>query len=164
MSTVKPIPDHYATVTPYLTVKQAAKAIEFYQQAFGATESMRLVNPSGTIGHAEIIIGTSPIMLSDECPEMGAHSPQTLGGSPMSIHLYVEDADTIFNQAIAAGAKEAMAMTDEFYGDRVGKVIDPFGHTWMIATHQEDVSPEELEQRFEKLHGSGGSLTVSQAA
>jgi PhnB protein len=164
MSNVKPIPDHYATATPYLTVKQAAKAIEFYQQAFGATESMRLVDPSGTIGHAEIIIGTSPIMLSDEYPEMGCHSPQTLGGSPISIHLYVEDADAMFNQAIAAGAKEAMAMTDQFYGDRIGKVIDPFGHTWMIATHQEDVSPEELQQRFAAAYGDGGSITMSQSA
>jgi PhnB protein len=162
MNTVKPIPDHYPTVTPYLTVQDAAKAIEFYKQAFGATESMRLVDPSGTIGHAEIIIGTSPIMLSDEFPEMGIHSPQTLGGSPMSIHLYVEDVDATFNQAIAAGAKEVMAIKDQFYGDRTGKVIDPFGHTWTIATHQEDVSLEELQQRFATLHGDGGSIILSQ--
>jgi PhnB protein len=161
MNTVKPIPDHYSTATPYLTVKDADKAIEFYQQAFGATESMRLVDPSGTIGHAEIIIGNSPIMLSDEFPEMGIHSPQTLGGSPMSIHLYVEDVDATFNQAIAAGAKEVMAIEDQFYGDRTGKIIDPFGHTWAIATHQEDVSPEELQQRFAALYGDGGLITSS---
>ncbi|MBW4517050.1 MAG: VOC family protein [Timaviella obliquedivisa GSE-PSE-MK23-08B] len=162
MSTVKPIPDHYPTATPYLTVKDAVKAIEFYKQAFGATESMRLVTPSGTIGHAEIIIGTSPIMLSDEFPEMGMHSPQALGSSPVSIHLYVEDADATFNQAIAAGAKEMMAIENQFYGDRMGTIIDPFGHTWMIATHQEDVLPEELQQRFIALYGDGGSITSSQ--
>jgi PhnB protein len=162
MNPVKAIPDCYPTATPYLTVKDADKAIEFYKQAFGATESMRLVDPSGAIGHAEVIIGTSPIMLSDEFPQMGMHSPQALGGSPIGIHLYVEDVDATFNQAIAAGAKEVMAVEDQFYGDRTGKIVDPFGYTWTIATHQEDVSPEELQQRFSALYGEGGSITLGQ--
>lgn len=143
----KPIPDGYHTATPYLIVKGAAKAIEFYKKAFGATESMRMAQADGRIGHAEIKIGDSPIMLADESPEMGARSPQSLGGSPVSIMLYVEDVDTTFGQAVAAGAKVQRPVADQFYGDRTGGVEDPFGHVWYIATHVEDMSPNEMRKR-----------------
>jgi PhnB protein len=162
MSSIKPIPDHYHTATPYLTVNDAPKAIAFYQQAFNAVELMRLVDSSGKIGHAEIRIGTSTIMLSDEYPDMQVNSPQTLGGSPVSIHLYVENVDATFNQAIASGAKTIMAVEDQFYGDRLGKLVDPFGHTWAIATHQEDVKPEELQKRFADLYGEGSTVTFQE--
>ena len=144
---VKPIPDGYHSVTPYLCVNGAAQAIEFYKKAFLATERMRIAQPDGRVGHAELQVGDSVIMLSDEFPEMGARSPQSLGGSPVSIHLYVEDADAIFSQAIAAGAKVKRPIADQFYGDRLGGVEDPFGHTWWISTHKEDLSPQEIERR-----------------
>ncbi len=144
---VKPIPEGYHTVTPYLIVKDGARAIEFYKKAFGATELLRMADPGGKIGHAEIKIGDSPIMLADEVPEMGARSPQSLGGSPVSILLYVEDVDALFSQAVAAGAKVQRPVKDQFYGDRTGGVTDPFGHVWYIATHKEDVSPEEMQKR-----------------
>jgi PhnB protein len=147
MTTVKPIPEGYHTVTPYLIVKNAARAIEFYKKAFGATELMRMAEPSGRIGHAEIRIGDSPIMLADEVPEMGFRSPESFGGSPVSILLYVEEVDAVFNQAVAAGAKVQRPVADQFYGDRTGGVTDPFGHIWYIATHKEDVSPEEMRKR-----------------
>ena len=146
----KPIPDGYHTVTPYLVVQNAASALEFYKKAFGAEELMRLASPDGKIGHAEIKIGDSPIMLADEFPEMGYRGPQALGGSPVSIMLYVEDVDARFNQAIAAGAKVKRPVKDEFYGDRAGNLEDPFGHVWTIATHIEDVSVEEMNRRFEE--------------
>ncbi len=146
-STVKPIPEGYHTATPYLIVKDAASAIEFYKKAFGATELMRMAGPSGKVMHAEIKIGNSPIMLADEVPEMGFRSPQALGGSPVSILLYVEDVDAVFSQAVAAGAKVERPVKDQFYGDRSGGVTDPFGHVWHIATHIEDVAPEELRER-----------------
>jgi PhnB protein len=144
---VKPIPEGYHTATPYLIIKGAAKAIEFYEKAFGAKETMRMAQTDGRIGHAEIKIGDSPIMLSDEFPEMGARSPQSLGGSPVSILLYVADVDAIFAQAVAAGATVQRPVMDQFYGDRTGGVIDPFGHVWYIATHKEDVSPDDLKKR-----------------
>ncbi len=144
---VKPIPEGYHTATPYLIVKDAARAIEFYKKAFGATELMRMADASGKIGHAEIKIGDSPIMLADEVPGMGYRSPESLGGSPVSILLYVEDVDAVFNQAVAAGAKVERPVKDQFYGGRTGGVTDPFGHVWYIATHKEDVSPEELQKR-----------------
>ncbi|MGH9401439.1 MAG: VOC family protein [Terriglobia bacterium] len=144
---VKPIPEGYHTATPYLIVSGGANAIEFYKKAFGAKELLRMAQPDGRIGHAEIKIGDSVIMLADEHPEIGARSPQTLGGSPVSIHLYVEDVDAVFNQAIAAGAKVQRRLQDEFYGDRTGGVLDPFGHVWYIATHIEDIAPEELQKR-----------------
>ena len=144
---VKPIPEGYHTATPYLIVKDAAKAIEFYEKAFGAKEMMRMAQPDGRIGHAEIKIGDSPIMLADEFPEMDARSPQSLGGSPVSILLYVEDVDAMFTQAVAAGATVQRAIADQFYGDRTGGVRDPFGHVWYIATHKENVSPEEIKKR-----------------
>ena len=146
-SRTKPIPEGYHTATPYLIVKDGARAIEFYKKAFGATELMRMADPSGKIGHAEIKIGDSPIMLADEVTEMGYRSPQSLGGSPVSILLYVEDVDAVFSQAVAAGAKVQRPVKDQFYGDRIGGVTDPFGHAWYIATHKEDVSPEEMRKR-----------------
>jgi PhnB protein len=144
---VKPIPEGYHSATPYLIVKDAARAIEFYKRAFGATELLRMAAPGGKIGHAEIKIGDSPIMLADEVPDMGALSPESLGGTPVSILLYVEDVDAVFNQAIAAGAKIQRPVKDQFYGDRTGGVTDPFGHVWYVATHKEDVSPEEMRKR-----------------
>jgi len=143
----KPIPDGYHTVTPYLIVNDAARAIEFYKKAFGATELLRMPKADGKIGHAEIRIGDSPVMLADELPEMEARSPKSFGGSPVSIFLYVEKVDTIFSQAVGAGAKVRRPVEDQFYGDRMGGVEDPFGHLWYIATHTEDVSPEELRKR-----------------
>jgi PhnB protein len=143
----KPIPEGYHTATPYLIVSDAASAIDFYKKAFGATELMRMTQPDGRIGHAEIKIGDSPIMLADEFPEIGARSPQRFGGSPVSILLYVEDVDALFSQAVAAGGKVLRQVKDQFYGDRSGGVTDPFGHVWYIATHKEDVAPEEMHKR-----------------
>lgn len=146
---VKPIPDGYHTATPYLIVKDGAGAIEFYKKAFGAKELLRCPMPGGKLGHAEVKIGDSPIMLADEFPDMGYRSPQSLGGTPVSILLYVENVDARFNQAIAAGAKALMPVKDQFYGDRSGTLTDPFGHVWTIATHKEDVSEEEIQKRME---------------
>lgn len=143
----KPIPEGYHTATPYLIIGGAAAAIEFYKKAFGATELFRFPAPGGKIGHAEIKIGDSPIMLADEYPEMGYKGPQSLGGSPVSLMIYVEDVDSIFNQAVAAGASVKEAVQDKFYGDRTGTLTDPFGHVWHVSTHKEDVSIEEMERR-----------------
>jgi PhnB protein len=147
MSKTKSIPEGYHTATPYLIIKGAAKAIEFYKKAFGAKEMMRMSQPDGRIGHAEIKIGDSPIMLADEFPEMGARSPQSLGGSPVSILLYVENVDAFAKQAVTAGTKVVRPVKDQFYGDRSGSFEDPFGHQWHIATHVEDVAPEEMHKR-----------------
>jgi PhnB protein len=149
----KPIPDGYHTVTPYLIVHGAAAAIEFYKKAFGATELFRMDGPNGKIGHAEMRIGDSPIMLADESPEMGAKSPQTFGGSPISIMLYVEDVDAVVSRAVAAGAKVTRPIEDKFYGDRMGGLEDPYGHTWYVATHIEDVSSDEMKRRAAALFG-----------
>ena len=149
--TAKPIPDGYHTATPYLIVQNAAAAIEFYKRAFGATELMRLTDPRGKVGHAEIKIGDSPIMLADEMPEMGFRSPQSIGGAGVSLLLYVEDVDTRFRQATGAGAKVLRPVQDQFYGDRSGTLEDPFGHVWTLATHTEDVSIEEINRRAEAL-------------
>ena len=143
----KPIPEGYHSVTPHLMINGAAEAIEFYKKAFGATELFRFPAPGGKIGHAEIKIGDSPIMLADEVAEMGYKGPKALGGSPVSLMIYVEDVDKIFNQAVAAGASVKEAVQDKFYGDRTGTLTDPFGHVWHIATHKEDVSMEEVERR-----------------
>jgi len=143
----KPIPDGYHSVTPYLIINGATAALDYYTRAFGAVELFRMPAPEGKIGHAEIKIGDSPIMLADEVPEMGYKSPQSLGGSPVSIMIYVDDVDTVFNRAIAAGGKEQRPVKDQFYGDRSGTLEDPFGHIWHVATHKEDVSPEEMERR-----------------
>jgi len=144
---VKPIPDGYHTVTPYLIIKGATSAIEFYKKAFGATESVRMPTPDGKVGHAEIKIGDSTIMMADEFPQMGARGPESIGGSPVSLMLYVEDVDALFNRAIAAGGKVQRPVADQFYGDRSGALVDPFGHIWHIATHKEDMSPEEMRKR-----------------
>ncbi len=145
---VKPIPDGYHAVTPYLIVKGGGRALDFYKRAFGATEILRLDGPGGTIGHAEIRIGDSIVMLADEHAEMKAYSPDHFGGSPVTISLYVADVDRVFAQAIAAGAKEQRPVKEQFYGDRAGSLVDPFGHSWHIATHVEDVSPEEIARRL----------------
>lgn len=150
--TVKYIPDGYHTATPYLIIKGAAKALDFYKKAFGATELMRMQDSNGKVGHAEIRIGNSPIMLADEYPDMGYKSPQSLGGSPVSIMLYVENVDKTVERAAAEGAKITKAVQDQFYGDRNGTIHDPFGHVWTISTHVEDVSPEEMQRRAEALH------------
>ena len=143
----KSIPDGYHSVTPYLIVDGAAKAIEFYTKAFGATEVMRMPMPDGRIAHAEIRIGDSHIMLADEQPAMGYRGPLSIGGSPVSLMAYVDDVDRTFKQALAAGAKEIRAVANQFYGDRTGVLQDPFGHVWSIATHVEDVAPEEMQRR-----------------
>ncbi len=146
---VKPIPDGYHTATPYLIIGGAAKAIEFYKQAFGAQELFRMADPSGKVGHAEIKIGDSPIMLADEHPEMGHKGPKSLGGSPVGIMLYVRDVDTVVAQAVAAGATVTQPVKNQFYGDRSGTLTDPFGHLWTVSTHVEDVPPEEMKRRAE---------------
>ena len=145
---IKPIPDGYHSVTPYLIVRGAARAIDFYTQAFGATELFRMDAPGNRIGHAEIKIGDSPVMLADEHPERGAKSPETLGGSAVHLMIYVEDVDSVFNRALAAGGKETKALQDQFYGDRSGTLTDPFGHSWTVATHKEDVAPQEMQRRM----------------
>ncbi len=152
---VKPIPDGYHTVTPYLIIKGAVKALDFYRRAFGAKELFRMSDPNGRIGHAEIRIGDSCIMLADEMPEMNHRSPQSLGGTPVGILLYVEDVDAQFATAITAGGTETRPVRDQFYGDRSGTLTDPFGHVWTIATHKEDVSHEEMTRRIEALMKSG---------
>jgi PhnB protein len=154
MANVKPIPDGYHSVTPYLICDGAAKAIEYYKNAFGATELFRM-DHDGKIGHAELKIGDSPIMLADEYPQMGYRSPKALGGTPVSIMIYVEDVDTVYQRAIDAGATEVKPLQDQFYGDRSGTLTDPFGHVWTIATHKEDVSMEEMNRRMAAAHGAG---------
>ena len=143
----KPIPDGYHAITPYLIVSGGAKALEFYGRAFGAIERERMQDPSGKIRHAEIRIGDSCVMLADEHPEIGALGPATIGGSPVSIHLYVEDVDAVVSRAVAAGARLTRPVADQFYGDRVGGITDPFGHRWFIATHKEDLTPDEIHRR-----------------
>ena len=155
MANVKSIPDGYHSVTPYLIIQGAADAIEFYKKAFGATELFRMEH-QGKIGHAEIKIGDSPIMLADEHPGMGHVGPKTLGGSPVGIMIYVDDVDTIFNQAIESGGEQVKPLQDQFYGDRSGTLKDPFGHVWTVATHKEDVSPEEMDKRMAAASGQAG--------
>ena len=145
---VQPIPAGYAGVTSYLIVRHAARAIDFYKQAFGATELMRFPGPDGKIGHAEIKIGEGVVMLADESPERGHKSPQALGGTPVSLMFYVPDVDARFAKAVAAGATIMNPLKDQFYGDRSGTITDPFGHVWTIATHSEDVSAEEMQRRL----------------
>lgn len=145
---VKAKPDGYHNVTPYLIVKGGVAAIDYYKKVFGATEIMRMPKPDGGIGHAELKIGDSVIMLADEHPEMNILGPATLGNSPVALLLYVADADKTFNLAVNSGAKVEKALADQFYGDRSGTLIDPFGHKWTIATHVEDVTPEEMERRM----------------
>lgn len=148
MSAVSYIPDGYHTVTPHLAVRNAAKALEFYAKAFGAEELFRMPGPGGVIMHAEMRIGDSNIMLGEEDPQRGATSPQTIGGSPVGLLIYVKDVDASFARAEKAGCTVQMPPTDMFWGDRYGKLVDPFGHHWSLATHKEDVSPEEMAKRM----------------
>lgn len=148
-SQAKPIPQGFRSVTPYLTVRHAARALDFYKRAFGAEEKMRMDGPDGKIGHAEIKIGDSIIMLADEMPGSGAQSPQSLGSTTAGIFLYVENADATFNQAVSAGAQVEAPLTDMFWGDRYGRLKDPFGHSWSVATHKEDVAPAEMAKRMQ---------------
>jgi len=146
---VKPVPEGYHSATPYLVIDGAARAIEFYQKAFGAVEKFRMPDPkTNRIGHAEILIGNSHIMMADEFPEMGYKSPRSLGGTPVSILLYVPDVDATVERAVRLGAKIEKPVQNQFYGDRMGSIEDPFGHKWSIATHIEDVSPEEMQRRM----------------
>jgi PhnB protein len=147
MANVKPIPEGYNSVIPYLYIKGAANALEFYKRVFGAREVMRMPGPGGQIMHAELKIGDSIIMLSDEHPQMGALGPQSVGGTPVGLHVYVENVDAVVQKAVAAGAKLDRPVKDQFYGDRSGMLTDPFGHKWYVATHVEDVSPAELSKR-----------------
>jgi PhnB protein len=143
----KPIPEGYHTVTPYLAVDGAADAIEFYKKAFGAKETVRMDGPDGSIAHAEIKIGDSLVMLSDPFPQSTVKSPKALGGTSASVFLYVEDVDEVVKQAVDAGATVTMEVQDQFWGDRFGSISDPFGHTWSVATHVEDLTPEEIAER-----------------
>lgn len=151
---VNPIPDGYHSLTPYLIIDGAAAALDFYREAFGAVELFRLPGPDGRLGHAEIQLGNSRVMLADEFPEMDARGPRTLGGSPVGLCLYVPDVDAVFARALAAGATVQRPLADQFYGDRSATVVDPFGHKWTIATHIEDVSPEEMERRAQAAAGA----------
>jgi PhnB protein len=150
-SAVKPIPDGYPIMAPYLAIRDAAKAIEFYKKAFGATERMSMAGREGKVMHAEVDIEGGLVMLCDEFPEWGMLSPQHLGGSPVVLHVYVRDVDALFKQAEAAGCKVVMPPKDQFYGDRSGRLTDPFGHVWSFATHVEDVSPAEMDRRFKEM-------------
>jgi uncharacterized glyoxalase superfamily protein PhnB len=146
VATVKPIPPGFHTVTPHLIVKDAAKAIDFYRRAFGAEELSRMPGPNGEIMHAQMRIGDSPIMLADEFPAMGARGPLALGGSPVTLHIYTDDADAVFARATAAGATVKMPLADQFWGDRYGQVTDPFGHVWSIGMHVKDMTPAEMKK------------------
>lgn len=153
---VSPIPEGYHTVTPYLILKNAAAAIEFYKKALGAVELFRMQAPGGKIGHAEIRIGDSPVMLADEYPDMGYKGPESLGGTSVSLMVYVADVDKVYAQAIAAGGKELRPLQNQFYGDRSGTLSDPFGHMWTISSHVEDVSEEEMAKRAESAMKQAG--------
>ena len=149
MAKFKPIPDGYHSITPYLIVKGAAKALEFYKKAFAAEELLRMPQPDGRIGHAEIRIGDSVVMLADEAPERDIRAPQ--GSTPVHLMIYCESVDAVFKRALAAGGKELRPLQDQFYGDRSGTLVDPFGHQWTVATHVEDVSGEEMKRRMAQL-------------
>jgi PhnB protein len=144
---VQPIPEDYPRVTPYLIIDGASDAIDFYTKVLGAHERMRMPGPDGKLGHAELQLGNSVIMLADEFPDMGAVGPKSVGGTPVTLHVYVEDVDSVFDNAVASGAKEIRAVENQFYGDRSGQFEDPFGHQWNVASHVEDVPPEEMEKR-----------------
>ena len=150
----KPIPEGYEGATPYLAVRGGADAIDFYKKAFGAKEIMRMAAPNGTIGHADIVVAGGHVMLADESPEMGHRSPQSLGGSPVSLVLYVENVDEVVKRAVGAGAKLTRPVEDQFYGDRAGTVTDPFGHVWHVMTHIEDMSHEEMIRRGSEMAGA----------
>ncbi len=151
MTDVKPIPDNYPQVSPYLHVDGAAEAISFYEKVLGATERMRMPSPGGKIGHAELQLGDSVIMLADEFPDMGIRGPAAVGGSPVTIGVYVEDVDSVYQKALDAGAKSLRDLENQFYGDRTAQFEDPFGHRWSISTHIEDVPPDEMERRAAEM-------------
>lgn len=153
MAKVKPIPHGYPRVTPYLYIDGATAAIDFYCAVFGGTERMRMPGPDGKVGHAEIVFGDSVVMLADEFPDMGALGPKTVGGTPMTLMVYVEDVDATIAKAVEAGATITQPIEDKFYGDRSGTITDPFGHSWSLATHIEDVPPEEMEARMKAMPG-----------
>ena len=153
MAKVKPIPDDYPQVMPYLHVDGAAAAIDFYGEVFGAKERMRMAGPDGKVGHCELQLGDSVIMLADEYPDMGALSPKSVGGTPVTVMVYVEDVDSVFARAVKGGAKALGQIEDKFYGDRSGEFEDPFGHRWSVATHVEDVPPDEMAKRAAALGG-----------
>jgi len=155
-SSVQPIPKGYHSITPYLVVNDAARAIDFYKRAFGAQEKMRMDGPGGKIGHAELKIGDSIMMLSDEMPGSGTRSPRSLGGTTGGVFLYVENVDTVFKQAVSAGAKADAQPSDMFWGDRFGKLTDPFGHQWSLATHKEDIAPDEMARRAKEAMAKMG--------
>ena len=148
-------PSGFNSVTPYLIVDGAGEAIEFYQRVFGARELMRMASPDGKVSHAELQIGDSRVMLADAVPKMGFLDPKAIGGTPVSLHVYLDDVDTTFGQAIDAGAEAMRPVEDQFYGDRMGVFRDPFGHVWSVATHKEDISSEELQRRFDSLSAQG---------
>ena len=150
---VAPIPAGYHAVTPYLIVKDAVKALDFYKRAFGATELLRLDNPDGTIAHGEFKIGDSPVMFAEAMDTY--RDPKAIGGSPVSFMIYVSDVDRVFAQAIAAGGTEQRPLANQFYGDRTGTLVDPFGHVWTIATHVEDLTQAQIDERFRKMVAGG---------
>jgi PhnB protein len=156
MSPVQPIPEGYPRLSPYLCVDGAARAIEFYTEVLGATEKMRMPGPDGKIGHAELALGESVIMLADEHPDIGFLSPLRIGGTAVTLHTYVEDVDAVFERALAAGAKSLRPVENQFYGDRSAQFEDPFGHRWSIATHVEDVDPDEMARRAEQAATASG--------
>jgi PhnB protein len=153
MANVNPIPEDYPRVIPYLSVEGAAAAIDFYTKVFGAKERVRMGGPDGLVGHAELQLGDSVIMLADTMPEMGQPSPKAIGGTPVTVMVYVEDVDAVYKSALASGATEQRPVEDQFYGDRAGSFVDPFGHVWFVASHIEDVSPEEMEKRAAQMGG-----------
>ena len=156
MAAVKPIPDGYHSVIPYLIVDGAGGAIDWYTKTLGAKELVRMPMPGGKIGHAELKLGDSIVMLADEFPDMGARSPKTIGGSPVTICVYVEDVDAVYDAAVQGGATVLQPLENKFYGDRAGQVEDPYGHVWNLMTHVEDVSPEEMQKRMaEQTAGAG---------
>jgi len=157
MSAVKPIPDKYHSITPYLYVRGALAAIEFYKNVFGATEIVSMIGPNGKIMHAEVRFGDSIVMLADEDLSRGIMSPHTIGGYSVGLHLYIENVDAVVQKAVENGAKQLHPVKDQFYGDRSGSLLDPFGHMWTIATHIEDVAPEEMQKRMAAISRSAGA-------
>ncbi|HEX2295889.1 MAG TPA: VOC family protein [Actinomycetota bacterium] len=155
---VDPLPDNYPQISPYLHVDGAAEAIAFYERVFGAAERMRMPDPNGKIGHAELVLGDSVIMLADEYPDMGIRGPSAYGGSPVTISVYVEDVDEVFQRALDGGAKTIRELENQFYGDRTGQFEDPFGHRWSVATHVEDVPPDEMQRRAAEAMGGMGEM------
>jgi len=151
MATVKPVPDGYPSLTPYLIVRDGAAAVAFYQTVFGARLRMKLDGPGGKVGHAELEIGNSVVMLADEHPEMGALAPPSVGGTPVGLHLYLDEVDAVAKKAVANGAILKRPVENQFYGDRLGSIVDPFGHLWHISTHVEDVAPDEIARRAAAL-------------